>query len=302
MIAKVIPRVCGAILAAALLLAAAAPLEAAPKIDAPADARPGDPVPVWTSNMGELVSVEIITANGTVLSRASGFAIGSLHGAVPGIPSTAKEGEGRLVMKLRAADGSIGIAERPIRITGRAFATEVIPLGRENSALRTEPDPRRTAETLEFAAIFRRADPGAVHLRATMNRPLGTWRVTAGFGDRRRYRYEGGGSDTSIHGGLDLAAPAGTPVIACAPGHVVFARPRILTGNTVVLEHLPGLFSIYMHLDSIAAKEGTVVAAAEPIGAAGSTGLSTGPHLHWEIRAGEIPVDPEYFLERDLVP
>jgi murein DD-endopeptidase MepM/ murein hydrolase activator NlpD len=71
------------------------------------------------------------------------------------------------------------------------------------------------------------------------------------------------------------------------------ARDRIVTGNTVVIEHLPGVFSLYYHLDSIGVDEGDVVEQGERIGTVGMTGLATGPHLHWEIRVGGVPVAPE---------
>jgi murein DD-endopeptidase MepM/ murein hydrolase activator NlpD len=119
---------------------------------------------------------------------------------------------------------------------------------------------------------------------------------SAGFGDRRRYLYAGGGSEASVHAGVDLALPAGSPVVAAARGLVVMAAPRIVTGNTLVLEHLPGLYSIYMHLRSIETAEGQTIEAGARLGTAGSTGLSTGPHLHFELRAGGSPVDPELWL------
>ena len=288
-----------------MLLVAAIPLRAqpAPDFSAAAEARPGDPVFVWSSASGvTLVSAELRGPKGALVSRARGFALGDRQGAILAIPSTMGPGEARIIAEFLTGSGERLAGERPLGIVGRTFAAEEIPLGRENTSLRAAPDPRREEQTREFAVLFRQADPGARYLDTTMNRPLGTWRVTSGFGDRRRYRYEGGGTDTSIHCGLDLAAPAGTPVMACAPGRVVFADLRILTGNTIVIEHLPGLFSIYMHLDAISVAAGALVAAARPIGTVGSTGLSTGPHLHWELRVGEVPVDPEFFLTRDPVP
>jgi murein DD-endopeptidase MepM/ murein hydrolase activator NlpD len=90
-------------------------------------------------------------------------------------------------------------------------------------------------------------------------------------------------------------------VLACAPGRVVFAGDRIVTGNTIVLEHLPSLFSIYMHLSAISVAEGDLLAAGELLGRVGSTGLSTGPHLHWELRVGPQSVNPEYWLSRPIL-
>lgn len=193
-------------------------------------------------------------------------------------------------------------AERALTITKTTFTHETIPLDKANTLLRIQEDPAKTAESISFAKVFATKDPLALFPEERMVRPLsGEWRQTAGFGDVRLYRYYDGGSDTSVHGGIDLGVKSGTNVRACMPGNVVFAKARIVTGNTVVLEHLPGLFSIYMHLSKISVEEGQKVEAGEAIGLSGSTGLSTGPHLHWEIRIGETSVNPYYWLEHSLL-
>ena len=76
---------------------------------------------------------------------------------------------------------------------------------------------------------------------------------------------------------------------------------RIVTGNTVILEHLPGLYSLYYHLDKIAVSEGSIVEAGTILGESGSTGLATGPHLHWEIRVSTENADPDVFLSRPVL-
>jgi murein DD-endopeptidase MepM/ murein hydrolase activator NlpD len=100
---------------------------------------------------------------------------------------------------------------------------------------------------------------------------------------------------------VDIGVPTGTEVHASAAGKVALARYRIVTGNTVVLEHLPGVFSLYYHMDSIAVSEGSVVQAGGVLGESGSTGLATGPHLHWEIRVSTENTDPDFFLSRPVL-
>jgi murein DD-endopeptidase MepM/ murein hydrolase activator NlpD len=131
--------------------------------------------------------------------------------------------------------------------------------------------------------------------------PVASTRRTSYYGDRRVYDYSDGTSDTSIHAGVDYGVPKGTEVHACAPGRVVFAAPRIVTGNSVIIQHLPGLYSLYYHLDSITAKSGEDLRQGELLGLSGSTGLSTGPHLHWEIRAGGENADPDAFVARPVL-
>ena len=79
------------------------------------------------------------------------------------------------------------------------------------------------------------------------------------------------------------------------------AEFRILTGNSVVLEHFPGIYSLYYHMDSLNVEEGQPLVQGDQIGELGSTGLVTGPHLHWELRVNTIPVDPMKYLERGLI-
>ena len=99
----------------------------------------------------------------------------------------------------------------------------------------------------------------------------------------------------------DIAMPEGSPVPACGPGRVVFAAYRIMTGNTVIIEHLPGLFSIYFHMSSISVKPGVLVKQGDQVGAVGMTGFATGPHLHWEVTASGIAVDPDTLVNEPLL-
>ncbi len=111
--------------------------------------------------------------------------------------------------------------------------------------------------------------------------------VSSPFGPRR------GGS----HAGIDISAPPYQRVVAAADGRVLYARAsRGRMGKVVVLQHADGIMTIYAHLSRITAKEDTTVAQGETIGAVGSTGRSTGPHLHFAVRVDGTTVDPEQFL------
>jgi murein DD-endopeptidase MepM/ murein hydrolase activator NlpD len=82
---------------------------------------------------------------------------------------------------------------------------------------------------------------------------------------------------------------------------VALARSRIVTGNTVVIEHLPGVYSLYYHMDKIAVAEGDLVETGARLGEAGATGCATGAHLHWEIRVATENTDPASFLGRKVL-
>ena len=116
-----------------------------------------------------------------------------------------------------------------------------------------------------------------------------TGRITTQFG---LYRYTNGSKTAVRHAGVDIATDLGTPVPASNDGRVVFAGPVIRTGNSVVIEHGGGLKTYYYHLDSIDVKPGNMVKQGDIIGKVGTTGYSTGPHLHFEVRLGAYPLSP----------
>jgi murein DD-endopeptidase MepM/ murein hydrolase activator NlpD len=100
------------------------------------------------------------------------------------------------------------------------------------------------------------------------------------------------GEPRSPHGGADFQGAAGTPVKAPNSGRVVLAGDLYFTGNTVVIDHGAGLFSLFAHLRSINVGEGDTVATNAVLGELGATGRVTGPHLHWAVRLDGARVDP----------
>ena len=119
--------------------------------------------------------------------------------------------------------------------------------------------------------------------------------ATSGFGDARRYAP---GGPVSFHNGLDLAAPTGTPVHATNVGRVVVAGAYPIKGGWVAIDHGGGLMSMYFHMSQVLVQVGDEVARGAVIGEVGSTGLSTGPHLHWEMRVRELPTSPTAWVDR----
>ncbi len=116
--------------------------------------------------------------------------------------------------------------------------------------------------------------------------------ITSTFGQRRHPIL----GTTRLHAGVDLGAGHGTPVHASAAGEVVWAGPRGGYGNTVIIDHHNALATLYAHQSSVAVSVGQTVEQGQVVGAVGSTGLSTGPHLHWEVRERGTPVDPLRYL------
>jgi murein DD-endopeptidase MepM/ murein hydrolase activator NlpD len=113
--------------------------------------------------------------------------------------------------------------------------------------------------------------------------------ITANFGDARSFN---GGPVGNHHTGTDFGVDAGTPIGAAAHGRVVFIGNLATHGNCVIVDHGVGVFTTYNHMLQINAVVGQEVQPGDVLGLVGTTGLSTGPHLHWELVVGGIPVNP----------
>jgi lipoprotein NlpD len=123
--------------------------------------------------------------------------------------------------------------------------------------------------------------------------PLDAPRLTSAFGRR-------GGRQ---HEGIDLDAPTGTPVYAAGDGVVVYSGNLVGGyGNMIVLRHAPDLLTVYAHNSVLLVKVGDPVAAGQRVALSGQSGRVTAPHLHFEVRLGEVPRDPLFFLPRGSRP
>lgn len=112
--------------------------------------------------------------------------------------------------------------------------------------------------------------------------------VSTSFGRRRLLN----GKTPSLHSGIDFRGEAGTPVRAAARGRVVLAADLFYTGWTVILDHGDGLFTLYGHLRDIACQAGDILEHKAILGTVGSSGRSTGPHLHWSMHLRGARIDP----------
>lgn len=100
----------------------------------------------------------------------------------------------------------------------------------------------------------------------------------------------------AVHEGIDLVAPLGTPVLATAPGKVIFAGRKPGFGRVVEIDHGHGIHTVYGHLRNILVHTGQHVRQGSRVGRLGNSGRSTGPHLHYEIRVDDVPRDPAQFI------
>jgi murein DD-endopeptidase MepM/ murein hydrolase activator NlpD len=123
--------------------------------------------------------------------------------------------------------------------------------------------------------------------------------ISSPYGIGRSYN---GGPVASYHGGTDFGVDRGTPIVASAAGRVAFAGMLPIRGRSVIIDHGAGVFSGYHHLSQVSVVVGQPVAAGDLVGYSGASGLATGPHLHWEVIAGGVEVDPVLWTYEEIGP
>jgi murein DD-endopeptidase MepM/ murein hydrolase activator NlpD len=168
-----------------------------------------------------------------------------------------------------------GIADADRIEVGRVL---VIPEARR-------PVPVRVV-TPERARDERPSPPEMPAGRVPFQWPVANGVLTSSFGPR----------DASHHDGIDIGAPAGTPVVAARGGRVLYSDALRGYGNLIIIEHDGGWVTVYAHNRENRAPVGAVVRQGEPIGSVGETGKTSGPNLHFEIRKDNVARNPVYFL------
>lgn len=276
-----------------------------PAVWLPESAEPGSPFILALKGEGTLagVQVRLLDANGLFIAGAPVFSLQedkNVSICLFGVPDYVQPGEYEL--ELEGKDGANYFwLRKPVTVPGRRFDTEDIVFASDMTELKNSDKEKKAEEAAALVCLLRSFDPEAQYFTGEFVYPLKETRRTSGFGDRRNYIYSDGYKAASTHLGIDYGAPSGTPVFASGGGKVVFAGRRITSGNTVVLEHFPSVFSLYFHLERIDTELGNMVAAGDPIGLVGATGLVTGPHLHWEFQVSGSAVDPEWFTRNNLL-
>ena len=184
-------------------------------------------------------------------------------------------------------------AHRELVVTARQWDIDRLPArllrpADPDAPRNLEWEARREAEVAQVKAARVEISPWPFW-RTAFQWPA-TGRISTHFGSQRFY----GDVPASYHGGMDIAAPSGTPVTSPLPGVVrLAAGPFALEGKIIIIDHGRGLHSAMLHLSRIEVKAGDIVAQGQKIGRIGSTGRSTGPHLHWGLTWHGIKVDPE---------
>jgi len=193
---------------------------------------------------------------------------------------------GKPVLKVKQSGSTL--LERSIPVKPRDYGMQYLSINPDTLA--SYDDPQNKADDQAILASMKKLD--------TQQRWQGNFTYpceapeTTGFGQRRLYN----GWKKGWHKGLDLGGWEGQPVTSPAAGMVVHRARGLVNGNTLVLGHGLGLFSVYLHLNDIAVARGEEVQAGQTIASVGGTG-GFAPHLHWEIRAFGGPVHPKAFFQ-----
>ena len=167
------------------------------------------------------------------------------------------------------------------------FATESLKVAPNFVEPNPEQLARAEAERQRLRAIFATTTPDRLW-DGRFHYPLTGVTTGGNFGKRRILN----GKPGSPHGGVDFPAPAGTPVYAPQRGRVVLAEPLYFSGNTVILDHGLGLYTLYAHFESISVQPGDLVDTGALLGKVGATGRVTGPHLHWGATINRARTNP----------
>ena len=179
---------------------------------------------------------------------------------------------------------AVGSASLPLTVTPTNFPRDAIEVS-EEKALLLAPE-LEDEESAILKGVYGAFTPSQLW-QGRFTQPV-QGPVTTNFGARRSYQ---GGPATGSHAGVDIAVRAGTPVAASATGRVAWTGQLPDRGNGVIVDHGLGVFSGYFHLSAINVQVGQTVSQGAIVGLAGSTGLSTGPHVHWEIVVNGVNVD-----------
>lgn len=205
--------------------------------------------------------------------------------AITGIALAAKPGTHQLQVTQNGETRAVPFVVKP-----KSYPVQTLKLNRAM----VDPPPE----------VMARIERESAHLKTVR----ATWRESATTNAAFRLPSEGplssrfgvarvlNGKPRSPHAGLDVAAPTGTPVVAPGDAVVLDVGDYYFCGKSVILDHGNGLHTLYCHLSETTAKAGTTVSQGDRIGAIGSTGRSTGPHLHWTVYLNGTAVEPELFI------
>jgi murein DD-endopeptidase MepM/ murein hydrolase activator NlpD len=206
--------------------------------------------------------------------------------ALVGVDLEQAAGDYKFNVTGKSASGAAIACEAPIAVRVGKFPTEHLKVAPNF----VEPNPEQAAKAADdqkkLRAIYATVTPEKLWTGA-FRIPLDGVKTGGNFGKRRVLN----GKSNSPHSGVDLPSPTGTPVHAAQNGRVILAEELYFAGNTVIIDHGFGIYTLYGHFSEIDAKVGDEVKVGDVIGKVGATGRVTGPHLHWGLEVDRARVN-----------
>lgn len=246
-------------------------------------ANQGSAVRLTVPNEPGVKSVEVVWQTKNVPA----FLEGDLWVTILGVDLDTKAGAHQADVLLTMGDGQIERREITVQVVSKKYPTTELQVDDKYVELNKTDLSRANRESRETTAIYARitdqmlwTEPFAL--------PIPGETSGTNFGHRRVFN----GEPRAPHAGADLRAKTGTPIHATNRGRVVLAKNLFFTGNTVILDHGLGIYSLYAHLSRIDVKVGEVINNGQQVGLSGATGRVTGPHLHWGMVVQGARVDP----------
>jgi murein DD-endopeptidase MepM/ murein hydrolase activator NlpD len=207
------------------------------------------------------------------------------------MPISVKDAPGPGSIEFLSKDGAVLVSEKFV-VRPTRFPSENVRLSPDIEALHS------TTEEIQLLTNFRNEVSDTRYWQDPFEAPADGC-VTSPFGVKRLHN---GKPTGEFHGGVDQRTPAGEAIRAIADGKVIFAKQFNVLGNAVGLDHGQALGSMYLHMTKLAVTDGAIVKRGDVLGYAGSTGRSTGPHLHWVLYANGVNVNPAQWVKLSACP
>ena len=244
-----------------------------------------DPDPVGQGDIVKVVVAAPVAAPAGTLTIAgrsfTGFPIGGLMTFFVGVDLDVEPSDTVIETEVAGFKG-----RHETRVVAKSFGRESLKVSPTYTDLDEKTLVRVKAEQERLKAIWATNTPQRLWTKSFVKPAAGE--LGSPFGLRRFFN----GQPRSPHSGMDIRAQAGSEVYASNSGRVVLADDLFFTGNTVIIDHGLGLYTIYAHLSQTYVEAGGQVERSKLIGRVGATGRVTGPHLHWAVKLGGARVDP----------
>jgi murein DD-endopeptidase MepM/ murein hydrolase activator NlpD len=219
--------------------------------------------------------------------RLAFFPYGAEFAALAGVDLETKPGTVPWRVGLVGGDGVARKAAGTIRIKAAGFQVQHLTLPSPMVDLDPEAERRAANEAARLRTLYDTVTPERLW-RGPFTQPVASRKPGSGFGFRRIIN----GQPRMPHSGIDYSADRGTPVVAANRGRVALLGEFFFAGRLVALDHGLGLYTLYFHLDGVAVSEGQFVERGQTVGTVGTTGRSTGPHLHFAAQLRRARINP----------